>query len=226
MRKFVINMESAKDRMANFDDTYDRWAAWHWSEIPSHDEVFSRMVSMHNINPKEHNAKCGCFISHYRLLKHIVTNKLSNVLICEDDAIEHGNMDNYPPYSLPSFVYLGGFIMNKRMTDGPVYDVQKHVGLNGLKTDEYRMMCCLAYWIKDWETAQSILNYINNKPRWRAIDKMISDYNIEHGTFYIYPALYSESSQYDSQIRNNKRKHADINYEFNTPTTTATPITK
>jgi GR25 family glycosyltransferase involved in LPS biosynthesis len=200
--KFVINLDSAKERMANFNASYKRWPATHWKELRPNHEVFTKMVSMHNINPIQHKAKCGCFISHYRLLQYIVTNKLSNVLICEDDAIEHATLDNYPPYSLPSFVYLGGFIMNRRMTDGPVYDVNKHIGLNELDTDKYRMMTTLSYWIKDYTTAQSILDYINSKPRWRAIDKLRSDYNIDHGTVFIFPALYSESSQYDSQIRN------------------------
>ena len=212
--KFVINLDRASARMADFDSSYTRWSATHWSELNENHEIFSKMVSMHNINPDEHKAKCGCFISHTRLLQYIVTNKLDNVLICEDDAIEQGKIDQYPPYSLPNFVYLGGFIMNKTMTEGPVYDVEKHTGLNQLKTDKYRMMCCLSYWIKDWETAQSILEYINSKKRYRAIDKMISDYNSEHGTFFINPALYIESSEYDSQIRKNKNKHADINYEF------------
>ena len=162
MKKFVINMESAKDRMDNFDDSYDRWSAWHWSELPQNHEVFSKMVSMHNINPNEHKAKCGCFISHYRLLQHIVTNKLCNVLICEDDAVEHGNMDNYPPYSLPNFVYLGGFIMNKRMTDGPVYDVKKNVGLNGLDVDKYNGVLLVAN--SCWQSITAFEEKVGNNP--------------------------------------------------------------
>ena len=211
--KFVINLDRASSRMGNFDSSYTRWSATHWSELQENHEVFNRMVSMYNINPEEHKCKCGCFISHTRLLQYIVTNKLNDVLICEDDAREQSKFD-YPPHSLPNFVYLGGFIMNKTMTKGPVYDYIKHHGLNQLNTDKYRMMCCLSYWIKDWETAESILEYINNKKRYRAIDKMISDYNIEHGTFFINPALYIESSEYESQIRLNKNKHANINYEF------------
>ena len=47
-----------------------------------------------------------------------------------------------------------------------------------------------------------------------AIDKMISDYKIEHGSFIINPTLYIESSEYDSQRRKNKNKHAYKKYKF------------
>ena len=52
---------------------------------PNHD-IFTRMISMHNINPNEHKAKSGCFLSHVNLWKHIVEHKLNDVLIVEDDA--------------------------------------------------------------------------------------------------------------------------------------------
>ena len=85
MNKFVINLDRCQDRMKYFDDSYTRWSAVDGTDLDD-DPILTKMISMHNIDPKQHRGKCGCWLSHMNLLKHIVENKLNNVIIVEDDA--------------------------------------------------------------------------------------------------------------------------------------------
>ena len=74
MNKFFINLDRCNDRQKYFDNSWTRWRATDWKELDSDDPIFERMVSMWNINPAEHRAKCACWLSHINLLRHISEN--------------------------------------------------------------------------------------------------------------------------------------------------------
>ena len=105
MKKFVINLERCIDRMVYFDKSYTRWIATDYKDLDDNDEIFKKMISMWNISQNEHRAKCGCLLSHVNLWKHIADNKLNDILIVEDDALQV----NYLPNDLAedTFLYLG-----------------------------------------------------------------------------------------------------------------------
>jgi GR25 family glycosyltransferase involved in LPS biosynthesis len=87
---YLINLKKDKEKyskiLQNFSNTnlsLTRWNAIYGKEL--NDEYIK------NISTKSCNILCshgliGCWLSHYTLWKHIVDNKLNNVLILEDDA--------------------------------------------------------------------------------------------------------------------------------------------
>lgn len=207
MIKFFINLDRCNDRQKYFDDTWLRWRATDWKELDEDDPIFQKMVSMWNINPAEHKAKCACWISHINLLRHISENKLNNVIVVEDDA----EQINHIPDDLGSdFCYLGGFFM-RTMKGGSVEPPLLVDGsLNSLPSD-YKLMCNLSYYIPTYEIAECMLNEIITQKRYRAIDVMYQKVS-NHRNVYS-PAIFRERPL-DSQIRDNKKKHASENYTF------------
>ena len=107
-------MDTAKERRNKFNDVpYERWKATTRQEVPTH--ISGKMVSMYNFGKDAHLARCACWLSHTRLLEHIVENKINDVLILEDDAIK---MNNLPKdYPKDSITYVGGFLYNRKMMD-------------------------------------------------------------------------------------------------------------
>lgn len=209
MKKYYINLKRSPERRAKFDDTWERWEATDYRDLEVDDPIFARMTSIWNTAPKMHQAKSACFLSHYRLLQFIVKNKMNNVLICEDDAVQ---ISPIPEKLGETFTYLGGFFHSLRMTDGPLLcDVPSHRGLNPLDREHHRMMCTLAYHIPRWHIAQSLLNFFDSKARLRAIDVMLFSAPLSFS--YYYPAPFVEAGE-PSTIRTKKGKHADSHYRL------------
>jgi len=212
--KFYINLDRDTSRWEFWRDTdFTRFSATYWEDMDEYDPLFEKMVSYWNVPPEQHKAKCGAWISHVRMLEHIVDHKLNKVLVCEDDA----EQVNPIPDDLPddSLIYLGGFIMNrkisKKMTEKPTHET----GLNILE-NRYRMIMLLAYYIPKWEMARDILNYLvkqYTEGRIRAIDIDLFNAVPEDKITYAYPAPFIERPV-PSNIRTNKKKHSTENYEW------------
>ena len=167
------------------------------------------MVSYHNVrNTPQHLGKTGCFLSHMKLLKHIVEYKLNKCIIVEDDALQVNQLPEVMP---DTFCYLGGFIMNRKITSKEKIVIEHKQGINTLD-EKYRMLCCLAYYIPKWEIAQEILEDLLKLKRWRAIDIVFG--NIIKNPKYVYPAVFIEEP-FESQIQNHRiNKHANEFYVF------------
>lgn len=206
MNKFVINLKRCEDRMKYFDDSWARWEATDYKDIDDDDPIFERMVSMWNIEPNQHKAKCACWLSHINLLRHIQDNTLNNVLIVEDDAEQL--------YDIPDlgseFCYCGGFFM-KTMKGGSVEPPSLVEGSINALADAYKLMTTLAYYIPTWEVATQIINQIVQKPRYRAIDVMLQNITCQRNVYS--PALFRERPL-ESQIRADKKHHATERYTF------------
>ena len=146
------------------------------------------MISYYNVrNTPQHLGKTGCFLSHMNLLKHIVEYKLNKVIVVEDDALQVNPL----PDSLPdTFCYLGGFIMNKKITSKEKIVIDHKIGMNTLDSEKYRMLTTLAYYIPKWEIAQEIFQQLLQLKRWRAIDIVYG--NIIKNPQYIYPSVFIE----------------------------------
>jgi len=208
-RKYVINLERCRDRMESFDDSYTRWSATDYQDLPHNHPIFNKMISYHSIrNTNQHKAKCGCFLSHTNIWRYIILNKLNNTLIVEDDAEQvMPLMDDLPR---DSFTYLGGFFHNKKMTDNTKINIINKEGVNLLDKDKYRILMTLAYFIPTWEVCQKMLEAVD-KDRIRAIDVMM--YNIDLPIYYQYPANYIEKD-IPSTIRKGKVKHSNQFYQW------------
>ena len=209
MNKFFINLNRCPDRLEYFDDTWTRWEATDWKDLDDNDPIFQKMISMWNIKPEEHKAKCACWLSHISLLRHIVDNSLNNTIVVEDDA----EQINHLPEDLGTeFCYLGGFFM-RTMKGGAVEPPNLVDGSINALPEGYKLMCNLAYYIPSYKIAESMLNEIINHKRYRAIDVMYQKVS-NHRNVYS-PAIFRERPL-ESQIRKDKKKHASANYTFDT----------
>ena len=210
--KFVINLNRSKDRFEKyFDDSYTRWEATDYKDLPLHHDVFRRMISYYNLSESEHRAKCACFLSHYNLLKHIVENKINNCLILEDDAQLVRHLPH--PADLPrdGLIYFGGFFHHKLMTNNKKVVHESKEGINKLDKTKMRILMTVSYFIPTYEVAEKIIKYIDTLKRFRAIDVIF--FNIPVDTYYYYPSIYVERCL-ESQIRKNKKKHSTELYEW------------
>ena len=199
--KFVISLKNS-ERLHQWSNTeYKHFEAVNGKETLSYDcDSCKKMVSYHNLrNTPQHLAKTGCFLSHLKLLKHIVDYKLNKCIIVEDDALQVNQLPEVMP---DTFTYLGGFIANKKITSKEKIVVEHKQGLNTLD-EKYRMVCCLAYYIPKWEIAKELFDALMKLKRWRAID--VSLPNLLKETNYIYPAVYIEECG-ESQIMNKTKK--------------------
>tara|TARA_R100001086_G_scaffold148753_1_gene78757 strand:- start:555 stop:1133 length:579 start_codon:yes stop_codon:yes gene_type:complete len=168
------------------------------------------MISRYNFGKEAHLSRCACWLSHTKLLEHIVEKKLNDVLILEDDALQVNKIpDIYPKDSI---TYVGGFVYNKKMMDSKPPEIQHQVGIN-LCPDNLRILGTLAYIVPKWEVALHILNRIYSENRYKAIDIMYGNIGIKQ--YYNYPASFREEGC-ESQIsqKNKNNKIMTENYKF------------
>ena len=207
MRIFVINCEGSEDRWKHYSDNkYERWLGTHWKELPDGDLRFNKMVSYHNINPNEHKAKVGCLVSHTNLWRYLITNKMNNILVLEDDAVTVKDIPENLP--LDGVTYLGGLIWSQKTMDGP----KKMSFSEGIYlVDDFKILMTMSYYIPSWEIAKELLDYVESQKRYRAIDIMMTK---SPTTFYIsYPASFEERGDL-SLIRGTKNKRSNKYYEW------------
>jgi GR25 family glycosyltransferase involved in LPS biosynthesis len=214
MKIFVVNLDAATDRWEQYenDDRFTRWNAWHYDDLPVTHPIFKEMVSMYNINPKEHKAKCACYISHTRLYEYIIKNKLDDVLIIEDDAELVSELPDSKKLPQDGFTYFGGFTSHLKMTQGPVKVHFDGNGIHRIQDDKYRMLMTVAIYIPNWIVAKKMLSACKpEKKRPRAIDTMLRDAYCPQYVYY--PAPFIEKD-FPSQIRKGKKKHSNQFYEW------------
>ena len=204
---FYINLDTATERRNKFlDKDYTRWRATTKEEVPEY--IKNRMLSMYNFGKDAHLARCACWLSHTKLLEYIVENKLDDVLILEDDAIQVNDIPkNYPNDSI---TYVGGFVYNRKMMDSKSPEIKHQIGIN-LCPDNLRILGCLAYIIPNWKIALHILNRIYSENRYKAIDIMLGNINLKQ--YYNYPASFREEGSI-SQISSKNKKNYIMTENF------------
>jgi len=196
--KFYINLDSDVERGAIFKDTdFVRWKATSREEVS--DELDKRMRSMYNFPRQSHLGRCGCFHSHTSLLLHIIENKLNNVLICEDDAIQVNELPT--EYPTDGIIYVGGFIHQSKMMDNTPVDVTLKKGINWIRG--YRVLMTMSYIIPTWEVAHEMLSFIDARPRFSAIDIMYGNSGVLQ--YLNYPASFEESGSTSTIHKKTKR---------------------
>jgi hypothetical protein len=176
--KFYINLESDILRKERFlkenKGDWIRWDATYRDDVS--DELDKRMRSMYNFPRQSHLSRCGCFHSHTRLLLHIIENKLNNVLVCEDDALQVNELPTEYPKN--GIVYVGGFIHQSKMMT-------------------------MSYIIPTWEVAHEMLSFIDARPRFSAIDIMYGNSGVLQ--YLNYPASFEESGIQSTIHKKTKR---------------------
>ena len=199
--KFVISMKNSKRLPQWIGTEYKHFEAVNGKEMDYDSESCNKMVSYHNIRrTPQHLGKVGCFLSHMKLLKHIVDNKINKAIVVEDDALQVNQLPE-DLLTVDRFTYLGGFIMNKKITSKEPIQIDHKTGFNMLD-EKYRMICTVAYYIPTYQIAEDLYKQLMAMKRWRAID--ITYGNIIKNPLYVYPAVYLEEYG-ESQITNVKK---------------------
>ena len=209
MKVFYINLDTARQRRNKFLHTdYVRWRATSKAEVPTYIE--KKMLSMYNFGKEAHLARCACFLSHTKLLEHIIENKLNDVLILEDDAIQVNDIPkNYPRDSI---TYVGGFIYNRLMMNEKKVNLDHKIGIN-LCPSEFRILGCLAYIVPTYKVAENILNLIYSQNRYKAIDIMFGNIGLKQ--YYHYPGSFREEGcKSQISVKNKQNKIMTEEYQF------------
>ena len=209
MNKIYINLDTAEERREKFKDTnIRRWRATPREEVPT--SVETKMLSMTSCPKQTHLGKCGCWLSHTKLLEEIVKHKMNDVLILEDDAVQVNDIPS--DYPRDGIVYVGGMIWWRKMVNDKNPKLQHKQGMN-LCPPEYRVLGNLSYIIPNWEIAETILKLIYSQKRYRAIDTMMG--NIGMKQYYNYPASFREEGVLSQISENNKQnKIMTETYEY------------
>lgn len=208
---FVINMDSATDRWDYYKDKgVKRWSATSYEKIKVSNPEIPKMTSYYNLSMKEHLCKLACFKSHTGLWRYIATNKMNNILILEDDAELVNPVPDINNFSTDGITYLGGFTSHPLITKGPK-KISLENGIHLIDLDEYFVLQAMSYFIPTWEVAQKMIDFIDEKKRWRAVDCMIKDMGIPLSISY--PASFRERP-IESQIRKTRKKFSNEFYEF------------
>ena len=208
MITFVINLDEATDRWKHYKGLdVHRWRATHYNEVDS--ETDKKMISYHNVPKINHLKKCACMLSHLELWKHIVKHKLNGVTILEDDAMKRYFYST--PLPADGISYLGGATFTPHMT-GKFIQVELEKGINKIDFNKYRVLMTMSYYIPNYEIAQKLIDMIESKRRWRAIDVMLGEFQKNDNAYLYYPAVFSERPNV-SQIQSTSRnKFADENF--------------
>jgi GR25 family glycosyltransferase involved in LPS biosynthesis len=206
MNKFYINLLDDHERRQKFlGKAYHRWEAVSREEVPEF--VDKKMISFYNFPRKAHLGRCGCFCSHVELLKYIANNELNNCLIVEDDAVQVKDLPK--EYPRDAITYVGGFFHNIKMMDNSKVNIDSKEGLNALDP-KYRILMTLSYIIPNWKVAKEIVDYIDARPRYKAIDIMLG--NIGIPKYYEYPACFVEEGSLSTISK--KTKKSNDKYEW------------
>ena len=200
---FVINLKESTDRWEKFKGkNVIRWEATNIDDIFYDLDLQEKMISYWNVRyTKFHFTKCACFMSHLKLWKYIIDNKINDVLILEDDAV--GNLDIDTSYfAQDGITYLGGFFLDSKHFDIKIKTIFE-TGYHKLDEKKYRMIQCMSYYFPTWKIAEKLYNEIINLKRYRAIDILITKIDIPK--YFIYPAVFTEE-RIESTINNNGKK--------------------
>lgn len=230
INKYVINLDNCIDRMKNFDDTFIRWRAIPREEVDEYTD--KKLITYYNTSRDYHLGCCGCLLSHIKLWKHIIDNKINNVLILEDDAIF--NKEEFDEEVILNFnkqsnnkqsinevinnnngiLYLGGFFHTIKMVENKDKLIIPNSinGINLLDKNKTRILMTISYYIPNYKIAEIMYNHIINLKRWRVIDSLM--YHIPINNYYYYPAIFIENNEYKSNIRKNKKKSPNKYYTF------------
>ena len=177
-KTFIISIDSTPERyeyvagqlrMLNIDN-YEKWPGVDGSKI-SAGAMIKEGVNRHLAQ----NAKggAGCALSHIRLWRHILSEKLGWTLILEDDAYFH-----------PQFLQLFPHYWNRVPKDAKIVYLGycgDYIGRDIVDTGG--VICAHAYMIS-WEGAQYLLN--NVTPMRNTLDGSLCDHFKHRAGSYIF----------------------------------------
>lgn len=189
MKVFVINID--EKRFDKYDGRYTRWEGCNGREELDIDWINKNYNFYWNCNEDLRKCVAGCSESHLSLMRHIIKEKLNNVIVLEDDALL--DFDRVIELeNVKDFCYIGGRFQSPILKNKLDRDtILCHQGLNFINTERYIITGGHSYYFDSWETCRDIYFDIQHRNKKRAIDvefKRIQKTK-QKITQFIYPAI-------------------------------------
>jgi len=190
MKVFVITICDQRWKKYEKDERYIRWKGCNGKEDLDYDFVLETYINMWNCTKDHRFNVAGCCESHLSLMKHIIENKLNDVIIMEDDALlDFDRLEELKDVN--EFCYVGGRFDPVRLKDK--LDREKcssEEGVNTINSQYFTIGGSYGYYFPTYDVCKDIYEKLTCKPRRRAIDsefRKLQKQNII--TKYIYPAM-------------------------------------
>ena len=196
MNIFVVN--AYEDRMYKYDEErYQLYDAVWWEDVT--DAEVENYYFRHNAKMDLRKKVVACSLSHKKLLKKIITDKLENVVILEDDCVIKDWKRLEELKDVKEFCYIGGDITSpflkdmKKFKEGGEKDNVRYCcqkGINHIDKNVFKIGQTCGYYIPNASVAQDILSNIPHSTKERAIDnEYISLQKKGKINLFLYPAI-------------------------------------
>ncbi len=214
MNTYVISLETATDRRATLQERLNKgsifdYTIWDATAPDPNNEAEIYKITNREWkkdprlkNMRKNEARIACWLSHLKLMKHLIDNNINEALILEDDIELSADITDIlyrqPEDSLINFLdtthieNMGGFHNPTWFQD------------NWLLLDKYsgiRCWCSGAYYITD--ITKLYYNLIVNTPK--MYDKCLIDYiQKDHKTYLYFPVervAKQDRRSYESSIK-------------------------
>ena len=202
--RFVISMDNelGRERQDRLNYTYNLFTGMTADECP--DYIKNKMRHRSNIQQKSRNGKLGCFASYISLLTKIVSEKINNVLILEDDCLQiedftKDQLGDKPIYVNGLFHHPTVYIKRtKQWVKDLKTELQLTTGIHEIDWDKFRITGTWGIYIPKWEQARDIVEKMNSSKKLATIDSQLSKQHLIE-RFY-YPPLFKHSDRNKSNI--------------------------
>ena len=220
LRIFVINLKRNKDRWKKYDDYNNQLPSKNYIKYEKFDavdgnylrtnqktkedkndmEYFEKIIMMWNAGDKQKGNVVGCLLSHLRLMRKIVSQKLMNVLVIEDDSlVDMSLLKNTKLNKLPKdkMIYFGGVLRPLTFKD-TVFNADKvrkglkQKSINKIDSNKFKIGSTHGLYYPTTLSSASLLEHIESKPRLRAIDSEFAIIQKKHPELInsiFYPAI-------------------------------------
>ena len=202
LRIFVINLKRNKDRWKKYDKynkslpssnyvKYEKFDAVDGNYLRKNQKTkedkmdkkyFEKIIMMWNAGEKQKGNVIGCLLSHLRLMRKIISKKLNNVLVIEDDALvdmallKKTNLNKLPQDKM---IYFGGVLRpltfkDQKFKPDNVRKSFKKNTVNKIKANNFKIGSTHGLYYPTKEAAKPLLKYLEGKERIRAIDSELA----------------------------------------------------
>ena len=222
---FVININEDrwKKYSENTDNIYSRFQGVVGTQLDI--ETYGNYVFYHNKSEKARRGAIGCSESHMNIMKHIIENKLNNVIVIEDDAvIDFSRLDELD--DVKGFCYIGGrfqapILKNDRLFQKE-FNKEKFLTkkIHTINPEEFIIIGAHGLYFENFNVAKDIFDDIDSRARRHISDaelKRIQKKKPNLINQFIYPAistLHLPDAQNGFTFANTSYKLKDNNYHY------------
>lgn len=201
MKIFVISLdnEEGEQRRSLLNYNYEWFKADTFTDAP--DWIKEKFKCMYNCKEDLKKSKIGCLSSHLKVIKHIIDNKLNDIIVCEDDAIlknpyvaEGANlMIETLKCEIGSPILLTGVIHHptswaKDKEWKKSNDINFELGINEIDYSKFRWTNTGAIYYPSWEELNDIWDFAVMCDNLKSIDTFLCNYQmISH---LHYPSIF------------------------------------